>query len=82
MFTLYKIDELDVPAEEPFVETLTVNWTNMHFEMDSGWQITVMNHSVFKTLRGKEALQLRPCRVRIRTYTRHRVKVLGAAMVH
>lgn len=25
MLTLYKIDELDIPAEEPFVETLTIN---------------------------------------------------------
>lgn len=28
MFTLYKIDELDVPAEEPFIVTLTVNETD------------------------------------------------------
>ncbi|XP_062297408.1 uncharacterized protein K02A2.6-like [Scomber scombrus] len=81
MFTLYKIDELDVPAEEPFVETLSVNETDTQFEMDSGCGVTVINHLVFKTLGGKEAPKLRPCRVRLRTYTGHRVKVLGAAVV-
>lgn len=46
--------------------------------MDCG--VTVMNHSVFKTLE-KKASKLRPCRVRLRSYTGHRVKVLGAAIV-
>ncbi|KAK0149179.1 hypothetical protein N1851_010298 [Merluccius polli] len=81
MFTLYKIDELDVPAEEPFIETLTVNETETQFEMDSGCWVTVMNHLVFKTLGGKEAPKLCKCQVRLRTYTGHRVQVLGAAVV-
>lgn len=32
MFTLCKIDELDIPAEELFIEILTVNGTEMQFE--------------------------------------------------
>lgn len=81
MFTLYKIDECDIPTEAPFVETLTVNGTDTQFELDSGCGVTVVNHSVFKTLGGKEAPKLRPCRVRLKTYTGHKVKVLGAAVV-
>lgn len=53
----------------------------MQFEMDSGCGVTVMNHSEFKTLGVKESLKLGPCRVRLRTYTGHRVTVLGAAVV-
>lgn len=81
MFTLYKIDELDVPAVAPFIETLTVNETDAQFEVDSGCGVTVMNHSVFNTLRGKEAPKLHPCKVQLKTYTGHRVKVVGAALV-
>ena len=51
------------------------------FEIDSGCGVTVMNRSVFKTLRGKEAPKLHQCRVRLRTYTGRRVNVLGAAVV-
>ena len=51
------------------------------FEMDSSCGVTVMNHSVFKTLGGKEAPKLRQCWLRLRTYTGHKVKVLGAAVV-
>lgn len=81
MFTLYKLDVLDILAEEPFVETLTVNDTEVQFEVDSGCGVTVVNHSVYKTLWGKEVPALHPCRVRLRTYTGHKVNVLGAAMV-
>ncbi|XP_038590459.1 uncharacterized protein K02A2.6-like [Micropterus salmoides] len=81
MFTLYKVEELDIQAEEPFIETLTVDETEMQFERDSGCGVTVMNHSVFKQLRQEEEPALQPCRVRLRTYTGQRIKVLGAAMV-
>ena len=27
MFTLYKVEEIDIPAEEPFLETLIINET-------------------------------------------------------
>eukprot|EP00066_Takifugu_rubripes_P012215 XP_011601481.1 PREDICTED: uncharacterized protein K02A2.6-like [Takifugu rubripes] len=81
MYTLYKLDELDIPAEAPFIETLTVNGTDTQFEMDSGCGVTVVNYSVFKTLRGKGTPKLCPCRVRLKTYTGHKVKVLGAAVV-
>lgn len=81
MFTLYKIDELDIPAEAPFVKTLTVNGTHTQFEMDSGCGVTVVNYSVFKSLGEKDTPKLRPCRVRLKTYTGHKVKVLGAAVV-
>lgn len=46
-------DELDIPAEELFIEILTVNGTEMQFEMDSGCGVTVMYHSVYKTLWGE-----------------------------
>ncbi len=50
MFTLYKVDAIDVPAEEPFIETLTVHGTEMQFERDSGCGVTGMNRSVYKSL--------------------------------
>lgn len=81
MFTVYKLDVLDIPTEEPFEETLTVNDTKMQFEVDSGCGVTVVNHLVYKTLWGNEVPALHPCRVRLRTYTGHDVNVLGAAMV-
>lgn len=37
MFTLHKLDVLDIPTEEPFVESLTVNYTDMQFEVDWMW---------------------------------------------
>ena len=54
MFTLYKLEQLDIPAEEPFIQTLTVNGEKEQFEMDSGCGVTVVNHSVCKTLWGKK----------------------------
>ena len=46
MFTLFKLEQLDIPAEEPFIQTLTVNGEKQQFEMDSGCGVTVVNHSV------------------------------------
>ena len=81
MFTLYKLEQLDIPAEEPFIQTLTVNGEKQQFEMDSGCGVTVVNHSVYKTLWGREVPELRSCRVRLKTYTGHKVNVVGAAVV-
>ena len=60
---------------------MTVNGEKQQFEMDSGCGVTVVNHSVYKTLWGKEVPELRSCRVKLKTYTGHKVNVVGAAVV-
>lgn len=54
MLTLYKLNVLDIPMEEPLVETLEVNGTHIQFEDDAGCEITVLNHTVYKSFCGGE----------------------------
>lgn len=63
------------------METLEVYNNDIQFEVDSGCGVTVLNHTVYKSLWGGDVPDLQPCRVRLRTYTGHKVNVLGAARI-
>lgn len=63
------------------METLEVNNNDIQFEVDSACGVTVLNHTVYTSLWGGDVPESQPCRVRLRTYTGHKVNVLGAARV-
>lgn len=46
MFTLYKLDVLDIPTEGPFVETLEVNNNDIQFEVDTACGVSVEPYGV------------------------------------
>ena len=72
--------DITIPREEPLRQEIMVNGVKVNFEVDTGCGLTLMSQREFKKL-GKKKSDLGKCKVDLKTYSGHKVKVVGAAKV-
>lgn len=73
-------EEIIIPREEPIRKELKINGRSVTYEVDTGCGLTIMSRRAFQKLwkDGKKP-RLVKCKINLRTYSGHRVKVLGAS---
>uniref|UniRef100_A0A3B3S779 ribonuclease H n=1 Tax=Paramormyrops kingsleyae TaxID=1676925 RepID=A0A3B3S779_9TELE len=76
------MSEVHVRRIDPYVLTMEVNGKGVHFEIDTGCSLTVMNEHMFKKIwKDAKSPDMKPVKIYLETYTGDPVKVLGVALV-
>ena len=79
---VYSLFKLTNPHSKPLLVTLQVNSADLEIEVDTGVAVSVVSAETYRTLWPKElSPALHPANVKLRTYTREELPVLGTATV-
>lgn len=79
--TIYSMSE-ELTKVEPITRTIKVNGIKVSFEVDTGCGITILSKQQYSQMRKKtDTAELKPCSLKLKTYTREKLGVLGMAQV-
>ena len=79
---VYSLFKLTNPHSKPLLVTLQMNGADLEMEVDTGAAVSVVSAETYRTLWPKELEPaLHPANVKLRTYTREELPVLGTATV-
>ncbi len=82
IFTVYSLQETEIPKLDPLTITLAVNESDAQFEVDTGCGLTIMNRSNFAKLWETDTIpELKTCSLTLKTYTGQALTMLGSAQV-
>ncbi|XP_043080595.1 uncharacterized protein K02A2.6-like [Puntigrus tetrazona] len=82
IYTVYSLQETEIPKVAPLTITLAINKSNVSFEVDTGCSVTIMNSSNFVKLWKKDDIpELKTCSLNLKTYTGQVLTVLGSTQV-
>lgn len=66
----------------PFTRTMRVNGIKVTFEVDTGCGVTILSKQQYTQLWKKtDTTELKPCSLKLKTYTGEKLGVLGIAQV-
>ncbi|RXN04917.1 putative protein K02A2.6-like protein [Labeo rohita] len=82
VFTMYSVVETQIPRVSPITMFLKVNDTEVNFEVDTGWTVTIKSKTEYAKLGSVGKLpDLKDCSFNLKTYMGESVKILGTTDV-
>ncbi|KAL6471846.1 hypothetical protein MHYP_G00204960 [Metynnis hypsauchen] len=79
--TIYRLSE-ELTKVAPITRTMNVNGMKITFEVDTGCGVTILNKQQYTQLwRKTNTAKLKPCSLKLKTYTGEKLGVLGMAQV-